>query len=451
MSGLFTCGSAHGCITPESALMPNLRGLRNSLIGGVLDDLYVRVVALGNGTEKALLIAFDLDKAPYPMEQIAKITQRTGIPEQNILMFSIHTHTCPVTGFRPEEGPNDIRKKPKEVQQATAQYEKQIFDVLHRCVDQAIEGMRPARVGYATGESYINVHRNQEYTYMDENGALHNVLALGVNPKQWVDRTLFAMRFEDLQESPIAFFLNYPVHNCVMHANQCCDGKLGISSDIGGNICRFLEEANPGATAIWSSGAAGDVNPLASNEAYYPNPQTGKMQEFITPGGDYSMLTVLAARHYADVQAVLRNITCSTTSIELHGLIDWIYTPGRDVIVKEDGTLDSITGESVSPYEVRVQLLRLGSVFFYGFSGELVSALGKRVQGLLLEKKMVIINHNLSLAARSGYIFDDETLLADTENMLPGHRNSHMLPGYFQEALLSKTIELFKKLEEGKQ
>ena len=48
--------------------------------------------------------------------------------------------------------------------------------------------------------------------------------------------------------------------------------------------------------------------------------------------------------------------------------------------------------------------------------------------------------------ARSGYIFDDETLARDVSNMLPGHRSTHMLPGYILESLEKHTLEMFKKL-----
>jgi hypothetical protein len=50
----------------------------------------VRVIALENGDAKALIVAFDLDKALYPAENLARISERTGIPVENLL-FSAHT------------------------------------------------------------------------------------------------------------------------------------------------------------------------------------------------------------------------------------------------------------------------------------------------------------------------------------------------------------------------
>ncbi len=84
----------------------------------------MRVIAVGDGKSKALLIGFELDKVPYPAENLALLSERTGIPEENILYFSTHNHTSPVMGDRPEEGPNDIRRKPPRVQEATHRYER---------------------------------------------------------------------------------------------------------------------------------------------------------------------------------------------------------------------------------------------------------------------------------------------------------------------------------------
>jgi hypothetical protein len=46
MNQLF-CGAARECITPPGELLPDLRGLMDRPFGGVLDDLFVRVLALG--------------------------------------------------------------------------------------------------------------------------------------------------------------------------------------------------------------------------------------------------------------------------------------------------------------------------------------------------------------------------------------------------------------------
>ena len=446
MSKQLYCGAARGVITPPDELIPHLRGLRDSTFGGVLDELYVRVIAVGNGLDKALLVAFDLDKAPNPAENIAHLSARSGIPPENIFFFSTHTHTAPVTGYRPDEPINAASRKPAHVQQATAQYEQQIAATLLAVVDQAIGSLRPARMGHASGKSYINVNRSQDYVVAGENGELHSECFLGVNCAAPVDRTLFVLKFEDLDGQPIAFFINYPVHNCVMIGNGCFEGKGGISGDLSGCVCRFVEEEFPASTAIWSSGAAGDINPLLLNESFYPDPHTGRPVECRLESGLMPALTMLAARHFADVLQVIRKIQCTTAAAPVAGIVDWSYTPGRSIVSHEGGSMETITGDGVDPYEIRLHLMKLGEIALYGFSGELYSALGRRVKELSPLEHTILINHDASLMARSGYIFDDETWARDTSNRLPGHRSSRMLPGYVLASLEKHTLEMFQKI-----
>ena len=446
MSKQLYCGAARGVITPPDELIPHLRGLRDSTFGGVLDELYVRVIAVGNGRDKALLVAFDLDKAPNPAENIAHLSARSGIPPENIFFFSTHTHTAPVTGYRPDEPPNDVRLKPAQVQQATARYEQQVTTTLFAVVDQAIDNLRPARMGHATGESYINVNRSQDYVIRAENGELHTECFLGVNFAAPVDHTLFVLAFEDLAGQPIAFFINYPVHNCVMIGNACRAGKIGLTGDLSGRVCRFVEETYPCSTAIWSSGAAGDINPLIMNESFFPDPHTGRPVECLLQGGLLPVLDLLAARHFTDVMQVIRKIQCTAVSAPVAGVIDWSYTPGRNVVPRPAGSPDIITGDGVDPYEIRLHLLRLGELALLGFSGELYSSLGRRLQEISPLEHTLLINHDASLLARSGYIFDDETLARDWSNRLPGHRSSRMLPGTVLASLEKHMLEMFRKL-----
>jgi neutral ceramidase len=441
------CGASRGVITPSEFLLPNLRGLRDSTFGGVLDDIFVRAIALGDGENRALIVAFDLDKALHPAENLATIAERTGIPEENIFLLSTHTHSAPVTGYRPEEAPNDVRLKAPEVQEATAEYEKHVTDTMLEVVDEAIGGMRPARMGYAYEESYINVNRNRDHEYTDEDGETRIERRVGVNFEAPVDRTLFVMKFEDIGGQPIAFFMNYPVHNCVMLGNTCFGGKAGISGDIGGNVSHLVEEEFHGSTAIWSSGAAGDVNPLMLWETHAYDPKTGRVVECGTPGGDTPLLTPLVTQHFADVRKAIGNIVCTAESAPIAGTVDWSFTPGRDVVKRSDGTTEILVGDGVDPYEIRLHLVKLGGVALYGFSGELYSSLGGIIKEISPMENTIIINHDASLMARSNYIFDDETLAYGASDMLPGSGSSHMLPGYVAESLEKHMLEMFERLK----
>ena len=100
----FFCGAAKARITPcENDVMHMKCGRMQ--FGGILDDLYVRAIAIGDGENKMLFVGFDLDKEPYPEESIRWITENTGIPEPNIFLFGTHTHAVPRLGPRIFEPP----------------------------------------------------------------------------------------------------------------------------------------------------------------------------------------------------------------------------------------------------------------------------------------------------------------------------------------------------------
>lgn len=426
------CGAAKKKITPGPGLLKNLNGLGNLQFSDVLDDIYVRVLLLGDDKQdRILFVVFDLDKVPYPEKYLPALSELTGIPETHITLASIHTHTAPIAGWRPTEGPNFILNKPEHVQNATHQYEAFLEQVVREAVAEAMACVQPVRIGWSHGESFVNINRLQDYFVRKDDGTVEVRVGLGQNPSVPVDRSLFVLKIEDMQGRPVACLTNYAVHNCVMIGNHCGEhGGTLLSSDLGGNVSQMIEENYPGCVALWTSGAAGDVNPILSNEIFYPDPKTGKQTAYVLPAGEQApcmMLKVLSARHYADILTVLEHITCTDTNMSLGSMVSWAYTPGKD-----------------SPYEIRVHLTRIGDLAFWGVSGELYSSIGRAIVQAMPNGIHHIINHDASLMANTGYIFDDQTLMRDPDGTLPGRRNNGILPGFAEKALLELTSGMWQ-------
>lgn len=422
------CGAAKRNITPAPELLPDLRGLQDRHFGGVMDDLYLRVIALKNGEEQALLICFELDKVPHPQRLLEMLEAETGVKQENILLTAVHTHSAPITGDRPFEGPNNIATKPAQVQEATHAYEAFLEESLRSAAREAVEHMVPARMGIGTGESYINVSRNQWYEYRDGQGKVHRKCALGANRATTVDRTVYVVKFEDLEGRSIAFFINYPVHCCVLHTNQCCNGLLAVSGDIAGRVSKYMEQDWEGAVALWCSGAAGDINPIMQNEIYYPDPVTGDMVTEIMPGDNRSLLTMMANNHFDDVKRTAAGIVCGVTDVSLSGCVEWSRTPGME-----------------GDYEVRLHMMRIGKSILFGASGELYSVYARQLKKLIPAENVIVINHDASLFANSGYILEDEALLMP-EVDLPGVAHTNMKPGYFSGSLLEHAAHMYESL-----
>lgn len=431
------CGAAKRCITPPETLLPRLYGLMGRKFCTVLDDIYLRVIAFSDGENRSLIVGFDLDKAPRPEENLRALAEATGVGEENILYFGIHTHTAPLCGPRPPfEQPKD-----DDTAAATAEYEAFVQEKLLDAAKEAVSSLKPARIGTGRGESYLNVNRNQHYIVKAADGKEYDLMGLGADPLGEVDHSIFVLKIESLAGEPIALFVNYAMHNVVMICNEPNgDGLVGISADVGGNVSRCLEEQF-GGVAVWSSGAAGDVNPIMMNQYYYPDPATGVQREekIHDAQAAQAMLKIMVGRHVEDIKGVLRTLRCDTDAAAVGGSVAWSETE---------------TEGDNPPWKIRLQALKLGDLGFMGIGGELYTTLGRAIRESSPMTDTVVINHNVSLLHDSGYILDDAALRRahvkapgmERACFVPGGNRAVNLPGTVQASLEKHTKEMFGAL-----
>ena len=460
------CGAAKRLITPPEEMWPKLAGMMNKPIGGVIDDLSLRVIALGDGETKALFVCTDSGDPIDVQVNLPMIAERTGIPEENILYFCIHTHSSPsdkggAPGATRKRNPNPDAPRPPRP--SDGPYSNFVRERMMEAVDEAVASMRPAEMGFNYGRSYINVNRNQDYYPVFPDGKKGFEHALGFNAEKPVDRTVFAAEFREAGTGrPIAFLVNYAVHCVVMIWNDLGDGKLGISGDIAGDVSRWLEDEYDGAVAMWSSGAAGDANPIMMNQSYYPDPVTGASVLYPIPSAETPkmMLKILASRHYSDVLRTIRGIDTFSAQADIRTAREIAEAPRCRAEKSERGLVFTEDAER-RPYRIPLHLVKLGEVAIIGVSGEAYTARGRTIQEASTVKNTVIINHNTrSDRISGGYILDDDTyetcmrtektddftLMAD--NFVPGVENFSAMPGTVGPAMAAATEKLFEDIKE---
>jgi hypothetical protein len=121
---------------------------------------------------------------------------------------------------------------------------------LVQAAQQAHDRMQPARIGYGTGSLYLNANRDA----IDEQSRLWSQEPNLDYPS---DKTLAVVKIESLSGELIAVYMNY-----AMHANSLFLEGM-ISGDFPGEAERYIERSyNDKTVALWTSGAAGDQNPL---------------------------------------------------------------------------------------------------------------------------------------------------------------------------------------------
>lgn len=409
-------GAAIRDITPGFDLLPVPWNEGSLILEGVMDPIHVRVLALSDGHATALILSTETGRAPYGPQFVRLIADHTGLPLEAILYTSTHAHSAPEFSRRParlDAGPDD--NLPNDERWAIMTAAKMLS-----AADEALANMQPATVGLGKGESYVNVNRRGSYL-REQDGQIEQYYSLGYNPTGVSDKELDVLEFRDMSDIPIAFVVNYAVHGVVMFGNTLGpDGHIAISADLPGYVSTQLENANPGAVALWLSGAAGDQNPIVSNQVISREPTTGEMIE--THIGEYELLKYLGRIHYYDIQQALAGITAATGNVALD--YDYLGT----AIPNKDG----------GQFAVGLQLLRIGDIALMGFSGELFSQLGLDIKAASPLPNTLVVTHARQREEQyGGYHADDASVAIGGFGSNPSYA-----PGNISEALVGLTKQL---------
>ncbi len=140
------------------------------------------------------------------------------------------------------------------------------------------------------------------------------------------------LKFESLSGKPIALLINYAVHGVVMGPNN-----LQVSGDLPGAASRFVEqyyqgdiptrsdggwdlqlkpqEKTDGVVALWTSGAAGDQNPIVMDS-----------------GEDFTMVNALGRILGEESVRVANGIQNLSSQADIRGSQQVIDCPGRKLV-----------------------------------------------------------------------------------------------------------------------
>ena len=356
-----------------------------------------------------------------------RIQKEIGIPASNVLLTATHTHSA-----GGQRGP---------------EYEQKIVE----SVRLARQKLTPARVGYGTGESYINVNRQiidpQTHRWWE-----------GPNREGPSDKTVAVLKFESISGDPIAVYYNYAVHAVIT-------GQLDqVSADIPGAASNYIEDSYDGrVVAVWSSGAAGDQNPLYYQQTYDLRDIRTKeyasrgidISNAMPPGGEglkrddpnvarlmnQQRQMVLSMGQFLgeEVRHVMRGIDRTETAVSLHGSSATITCPGRERTNQGRAGFEGTYKEG-SPVEIRLGLLRIGDVMIGAVNAEVFNPIAQRLKRESPFKATMMATLTNG-SARSGYIPDDESFGKYTFEVL----SSRLQPGCAESSIVNGILNLIEK------
>lgn len=233
LQGDWKAGSAVVKITPEEPVFLAGYASRNKPFTGVVADLWAKALALEDGAGgKAVLVTTDLLGLPADVADpvCARITEKTGLPRERILLSSSHTHTGPVVALdgRPE----------------TVAYTKVLMDKLVQAAVDSLQALRPSTLAYGSGISNLMMNR-REFTAKG--------VILGVNARGPVDRSVPVLRVDG--GAKVVLF------QCACHCTTCTGAIYDVTADYAGFAQQQVEKELPGVTAMFMAGCGGDANP----------------------------------------------------------------------------------------------------------------------------------------------------------------------------------------------
>src|SRR5260221_14476296 len=145
-------------------------------------------------------------------------------------------------------------------------YGERVIAGMLLAIDRAQQRLEAVRVGAGNGLAYINMNRDEPTA---------RGFILGQDPEGASDKTVRVVGFLRADGSPLAIIANYAVHAVSLYSSDTAgEHAAEISADIPGVVDRFVDEhyGAPRTETFWTSGAAGDQNPIMMS--FHAEPQS---------------------------------------------------------------------------------------------------------------------------------------------------------------------------------
>ncbi len=360
---------------------------------GILDELFIRTLAISLGERTLLLFSADLCEVPTPVVEryTAAIEKATGVPANDIMITATHTHTGPFMSV------GNLGGRPEEV-------DRYVDFVESRIVDGAILALADrtaSKMGYIVGYAPERVAYIRRYKMKD--GSTLTCPPIGdpniVGPIGELDQRVNVLRFEREGAKSIAL-VNYGVHA------DTVNGEL-LSADFPCYMYDTLDKVL-GIESIFFPGAQGDVGSthvfpekgdMNDTEISFDNEMKSPgMARFVGHALAGTVLQVYDKAYFVDVDSidmVKKDLFVPANlprpeDMPLARKYKELHESGRDDLIPYKAMqLTTVVAEALrmcemegGPDKIRLPLtaLRLGPVAFAGIPGEPFTEIGVKIK-----------------------------------------------------------------------
>lgn len=420
--GTLSVGAARVDITPPADAALPMSGYEGRKQGfqKIHDPIYARAIVLSDGTHQAAILSWELIGMPDGVwQQVSqRVSKELGIPADHVILAGEHVHSAPTVAGAYTKGTPE-----------TIAYTAKLEDYAFQAVKQAKANLQPARFGFGTGRAYVNINRRERFP--------DGQWDLGYNPEGPSDKTVAVLKFESLAGNPISLLINYAVHGVVMGPDN-----LEVSGDLPGATSRFVEQyyrgdiptrsdggwdlqlqpkdKTNGVVALWTSGAAGDQNPIVMDQ-----------------DNDFSMVDALGRILGEETVRVANNIKDLSSESSVWGGQRVINCPGRKVASGPHPN-GEFKFEDADPVDIRLSLLMLNNIAVTGVSGEVLTPIFLRLEKESPFRHTIMVTHANGL---SGYIPNDAAYNQVSYEV----RTTHLKPGCAETGIVNGLVDMMNQ------
>lgn len=204
---------------------------RTEPAAGTHDPLFVKAAAFRHGSKAAILLVLDAlyVSHAWTAKLRAAISNKTGVPQKNILVAATHTHSGPAV-FSPLAGERE----------RMAAYEASLHEACAEAAIDALRAVEPARLRVGRGEAKgIGAYRRDPRARARARAA----------------DTVSVVRVENRRGKVLGHLVSFPCHPTVMGATN-----LHYSADLFGASAAQVEKTYKNSECLMFTGAAGDVS-----------------------------------------------------------------------------------------------------------------------------------------------------------------------------------------------
>ena len=242
-------GTATTRITPDRPMWMAGYAARNKPSEGKVHDLHAKALAPEDGRgQRLVIVTLDLIGIDRLMRDRLRdqVALRYGLGDGSLLVNASHTHCGPVARVPKDSirGNSLYGLTPEQVRECRI-YSEHLQEKLANLVGDALGHLSPARLSYTHARAGFAMNRRQKTGQGYRNGP---------NPDRPVDHAVPVFRVEDPAGGLRAMLFGYACHSTTLSFYQFCGDYPGFAQE-------YLEEAHPGATALFMAGCGADQNP----------------------------------------------------------------------------------------------------------------------------------------------------------------------------------------------